>query len=184
MSLSKKISSTAKSLLSRLTGISCPIAGVSWTPPVDEQDKARRLLVYLSDRRALYAPYNVEIEYLVTQSVLEIRKRIVADLEDVEAESALGKNLTALAAACRKFLEETQGFSGRPYFHHRGEPEFFRSLGELRALFGVHVALLACAYGLKVEGELESILPPLTDSKQDVSRRERSRRSNKPKAPS
>jgi hypothetical protein len=42
----------------RLTRISTPIGGISWKPPVDERDKARRLLVYLAGQRALHYPYN------------------------------------------------------------------------------------------------------------------------------
>jgi hypothetical protein len=155
---SKKVPPKISSMLAHLTGISCPIAGVSWQPPVDERDKARRLLVFLSDRRALYVPYNIETDLLVTQSVLEIRKRLVADLEDVKADSQIGKLLAAMAAACRKFLNETGGPRGpRPYC--AGEPAFFERLGELRGFFGIHVAVLACAYGLDVDGELAAILP-------------------------
>jgi len=63
-----------KSIANRLTGISTPIGGISWTPPVDERDKAKRLLTFLEDRRALYHPYNMEIGDYVVESILEIRE--------------------------------------------------------------------------------------------------------------
>jgi hypothetical protein len=157
MSIKQKISLKGKSLLGRLTGISSPIGGVSWKPPLDEQEKARRLFVFLADRRALYAPYNVEVEYFVKQSILETRKRLVADLEELQSASVLRESLLAMTAACRKYLEETQK---QGTGHYQFEPEFFRSLGEVRALFGVQIARIAYAYDLEVEGDLVSILPP------------------------
>ena len=46
-----------KSIISRLTGISTPIFGISWNPPELEQTVAKELLAYLEDRRYLYSPY-------------------------------------------------------------------------------------------------------------------------------
>jgi len=43
-----------KAIASRLTGISTPTGGISWIPPVNEKGNARRLLVFLEDRRALF----------------------------------------------------------------------------------------------------------------------------------
>lgn len=149
-----------KTLASRLTGISTPIGGVSWTPPVDERSKARRLLVYLEDRRALYHPYDMEVGDYVVDSVLEIRRRLGEDLEDVDKRSVVGESLMAMRAACRRFLDEVQQPPRRRYHL---EPDFIQFLGELRALFGVHVARLACAYDLEVHGELARTLPPEPD---------------------
>jgi hypothetical protein len=146
-----------KSIVSRLTGISTPIGGISWTPPVDEQGKAKRLLTFLEDRRALYHPYNMEVGDYVVESILEIRERLTSDLEDVRKSSVLGESLTAMRAACRKFLDKVQRPSRKRYWLG---PDFIDALGELRALFGIHVARLACAYDLEVEKDLASILPP------------------------
>ena len=43
-------------IATRLTGISTPIFGVSWTPAQSDVDAVRRTLVFLEDRRVLYAP--------------------------------------------------------------------------------------------------------------------------------
>jgi len=48
-------------LARRLTGISTPVIGVSWEPPVSESDAARRVLVFLEDRRVLYEPSELEV---------------------------------------------------------------------------------------------------------------------------
>jgi hypothetical protein len=42
---------------------------------------------------------------------------------------------------------------------HWASWEFNGALGELRGVFGIHIARLAAAHGLGVEGDLASILP-------------------------
>ena len=153
----KKVKLKGKAIASRLTGISTPIGGISWTPPVDEKDKAKRLLVFLEDRRALYHPYDMEVGDYVVESILQIRERLTDDLGEISKSSILGESLTAMRSACRKFLDDIQKPRGR---RHWIGPEILNSLGELRALFGIHVARLACAYDLEVGNELISILPP------------------------
>lgn len=145
-----------KALANRLTGFSSPIVGLNWTPPVDEQDKARRLLVYLEDRRALFHPYEMEIGDYVDRSVLDIRQRLTTELEDLPKSSPLAESLGAMRAACRKFLDGVQGSHSR----HMGlGPLYAQCIGELRAIFGVHIAKIALIYDLEVSGDLVSILP-------------------------
>lgn len=38
--------------------------------------------------------------------------------------------------------------------------DFLDALGQLRGVFGVHVAMIATRYDLDVQGDLQSILPP------------------------
>jgi hypothetical protein len=76
-------------------------------------------------------------------------------------DSILQEGLRARHVACRVFLEENQsprsGY-GPPY-----EAQLHSTLGELRGLFGVHIARIACAYDLEVDSHLEGILPPEPD---------------------
>jgi hypothetical protein len=162
MAIGKKLKLKGQALSKRLTGISCPIAGVSWSPPPDEQDIARRLLVYLEDRRVLFVEYAMERGDYATESVLHIRSRLTKDLEEVGKSSVLGESLVAMRAACRGFLTQMQE---RPY-----GPFFLSGLGELRARFGVHIARLACAYDLQVEALLASTLPPEVEDAEDDDR--------------
>ncbi|MHC4538945.1 MAG: DUF6650 family protein, partial [Planctomycetota bacterium] len=83
MSKSEKIKLKGRELASRLTGIPTPIAGMSWKPPVDERDKAQRLLVYLVGQRALHYPYDREIGSFVVQSILDTQERLTRDIEDI-----------------------------------------------------------------------------------------------------
>jgi hypothetical protein len=145
-------------LAHRLIGIPTPIGGSSWKPPFVERDKARGLLVYLAGQRALHYPYDKEIGTFIVQSVLDVRERLAHDLEDLSMDSVLRDILRAMQAACRKFLDENQSASagyGWPY-----EAQLYSTLGELRALFGIHITRIACAYDLQVDACLEDILPP------------------------
>jgi hypothetical protein len=158
MSKSGKIKLKGRELVTRLIGISTPIGGIGWKPPVDERNKARRLLVYLAGQRALHYPYNKDIGPFIVQSIVETRERLTRDIEAISKDSLLRKILRAMQAACRKFLDENESPSagyGWPY-----EAQLLSTLGELRALFGIHIAQIACAYDLEVDACLGDILPP------------------------
>ncbi len=147
-----------KQLAKRLTGISTPIGGISWTPPVDERDVAKQLLVFLEDRRALYMPYDMEVGSYVMDSIIEIRQRLTKDLEQISRSSVLGESISAMRASCRKFLTDTQD-DPKHRHHWRMEGHIWQALGELRAICGLHIARIACAYDLEIEEQLMPILP-------------------------
>ncbi len=50
-----------KEILSRLTGISVPVFGVSWNPPEADGAVVKRVVAFLEDRRVLYAPSEMEV---------------------------------------------------------------------------------------------------------------------------
>ncbi|MGO9147358.1 MAG: DUF6650 family protein [Desulfomonilia bacterium] len=151
-----------KEVLSRLTGFSVPIFGVSWNPPQPEVTTARKVLAFLEDRRVLYNPYYLEVEDQCYSSVIEIRKFLTDIIGQLGEDSKLGEHLRGIRAACRAFLDESSPGSRRIHMPHRHGPfdsSFFTSLGELRASIGVHIAAIAVMNGLDIEGDLESILP-------------------------
>src|SRR4030042_1058909 len=177
MSKNKKIKLKGREGATRLTGISTPIGGISWKPPADERDKARRLLVYLAGQRALHYPYNKEIGTFVVQSVVDTRERITRDLKALSMGSLLRETMRAMQAVCRKFLDENQSPSagyGWPY-----EAQLLSTLGELRALLGIHIARIACAYDLEMDACLEGILPPEPEQEHNKSRNKESGDSGK-----
>lgn len=142
-----------KELASRLTGVSIPIFGVSWNPPEPECKIIRDVLVYLEDRRALYNPFVHELEHEVAHSVLNIRQELTSAIQRLSADSNAAPLLRAMRAACRDYLNETR--KQRPPMF-----SFLTSLGKLRTLFGINIAYLAIEYGIDIEGELASIVPP------------------------
>jgi hypothetical protein len=158
MSKSEKTKLKGRELATRLTGILTPTGEISWKPPVDERNKARRLLVYLAGQKALHYPYDREIGTFIVQSILDISERLTRDIETLSMNSLLRKILRGMQAACRKFLDENQSPSagyGWPY-----EAQLYCTLGELRALLGIHIARIAYAYDLEVDACLGDILPP------------------------
>lgn len=155
-----------KEILNRLTGISIPIFGVQWSPSELEITKARRIISFLEDRRVLYNPGSLEVADHCVHSVLEIRKFLTSQIGEIDEKSQLAENLRAMRAACRKFLNTVQNdekeiitFGLQP--GHYASWIFLPAIGELRGVFGVHLAIIAAHYGLDVEGELASILPDI-----------------------
>src|SRR4051812_11580513 len=118
-----------KEILSRLTGISCPIFGVSWNPPALEVAAAKRLIRALEDRRVLYNPFELEDPQHCVHSVIEIRKLLTETLSADNVAGDFAANLRAIRAACRHFLDQTQpeavGPNVRDWQRPRGTEQFF-----------------------------------------------------------
>lgn len=91
-------------ILARLTGISTPVFGVSWEPTELERAAARRVIAFLEDRRVLYHPEQMEVPSHCVNSVLDIRRFLTEELGNLSSDDALAQNLSAMRAACRKFL--------------------------------------------------------------------------------
>lgn len=144
-----------KALAENLTGISCPLPGQSWNPPQDEQDMAKRMLIFLKGRRALYSSGMVEKEEYIIQSVYRIRKHLAEDFSLAGKESVLGQSIEAMRSACRKFCKEVK----RPRKRQAFTPSFLFCLSELRSLFGSHIVRIACAYGLDIDKDLKDLMP-------------------------
>jgi len=167
-----------KELLNRLTGISVPIFGVSWNPPEIEVTKARRIIAYLEDRRVLYDPSEVEIPRYCVASVIEIRSFLTSELGNLNFDDELAKSLRAMRAACRKFLntvgdEEGDIVKYGSQRNHYASWTFIGALGELRGVFGIHIAKIAAEYGLDVEDSLASILPAADEENKKLRSRKR-----------
>jgi hypothetical protein len=66
--------------------------------------------------------------------------------------------------ACRKCLATVEADDRRiiqfgAHQNHYASWIFNGAIGELRGVFGIHIAALAVSHGLDVEGDLASILP-------------------------
>jgi len=140
-------------IASHITGLSIPMFGISWQAPEAERTIVRSVLIFLEDRRALYNPFAIEIEHEVANSVLEIRRELTDAIQRLPEKSAAIPPLQAMRAACREYLDNTHQRYG-PHF------AFMADLGRLRMIFGYHIARLAVMYGIDIDGELASIIPP------------------------
>lgn len=153
-----------KEILSHITGLSIPVFGVSWNPQESARNVARRVIAFLEDRRVLYVPSEMERPDHCVDSVLQIRECLTRELGSLESHGELAQCLTAMRAACQKFLGTVDQDNGEivrfgGHHNHYASWIFNGALGELRGVFGVHVARLAASHGLDVEDGLASILP-------------------------
>jgi len=152
-------------ITSRLTGISCPIFGVSWNPPESERKIARRVIAFLEDRRVLFSPYDFEVPDQCIHSVIEMRHYLTTELQGIDAAHEIAQTLRAMRAACRKFLDDDPWHGSPRGYASRHMLE--NGLGELRGVFGIHVAKLSAEYGLDVEDDLAAILPSIDEESPD-----------------
>lgn len=152
-----------KELVNRLTGISCPVFGISWNPPELERSIARKIIIYLEARRVLYRDLDYESLHPCIISVTEIRNYLTSELSKVDEISKLDEWIRAMRTACNRFLNrcwDDKNF--RENVNYPGSFEyliFVTAVGELRGTFGVMVGQIAKAYGIDVQDELASIIP-------------------------
>jgi hypothetical protein len=106
----------------------------------------------------------------VTDSVLEIRRELTVALQGCPEDPELVEPLRAMRAACRKYLDATDPHARRIRHSYAGDVEFASALGELRGVFGLHLARLCVAFGVDVEQELAAMFPVEDDEPKDVAR--------------
>ncbi|QIJ63773.1 hypothetical protein [Streptomyces sp. JB150] len=71
----------------------------------------------------------------------------------------LAENLKAMRAACRRFLNAVgPDHSGHVLGPHESAT-FGAALGELRAVFGIQLGVIAARYKLELSEELATLLP-------------------------
>ncbi|MGH9210906.1 MAG: DUF6650 family protein [Acidimicrobiales bacterium] len=166
----------AGKLTSRLTGLDVLGFGASWEPATSDAVVAEGVIRYLEDRRVLYASADVEVPEHCIASVLDIRRELTDVLGNGGISPVLSDSLRAMRAACRVFLGRLrlnpnlhQFEIMHSYRDDRHRPiglhdwVLNQAIGELRGVFGVHIALLASRYGVDVEEDLATILPPESD---------------------
>ena len=146
-------------ILRSINGISCPIAGVQWTPPKSEQATAKALMVALEDRRVLYAPFQMEGHQYCRISVEQIRGFLTDALKDVDNKSPLYTTLQKGRRAARRFCNIVGSPAFDTQLYSIQKSILIRELTRLRFEFGVVVASLALSYELDVHDELASAIP-------------------------
>lgn len=143
----------------RITGFQLPIigAGVSWQPTELEVTKARKLMVFLEDKRVLYQSYvDEEMKYCI-ESVLKIREYLVSQvLMKADQASKLYEYAKELRDGCVEFL-------GIVEVHKKSDMSSYRllrtALGRLRRVFGHSLLKISLTYEIDVEMNLATIIP-------------------------
>jgi len=155
---------TFNDIKERLTGISCPFFGLSWNPPEADRTIARRVIIFLEDKRVLYNPSELEIPKCCIESVTTIRQFLTNEMCQTQDNSNLFSYMKAMRIACRKFLNiinsTDHSFLNEAQYNGSYSSWIFGSaLGELRGTFGTMIAQISTAYGIDVEDDLAKIIP-------------------------
>ena len=149
--------------LNRLTGISCPVFGVSWNPAETQRTIARRIIIFLEAKRVLYADFRDEAVCHCVDSALEIRNFLTSELPNIDEDSELNSYVRAMRTATNKFLDRfPKEKPQRCIMCRSGSTEnwiFISAVGELRGVFGIMIGQISKAYGIDVEDELAQIIP-------------------------
>ena len=150
-------------IMRRIKGFSTPLGGVDWDLPLPQRAVAEKVVVYLEDRRVLTMPravmHAVEEPDHCVASVLQIRETLTQILMEPDTGDDLADNLKAMRAACRRFLDAA-GPNHSGHVHGRfASATFGAALGELRAVFGIQLGIIAARYKLELSEELADILP-------------------------
>ncbi|MFJ8030339.1 DUF6650 family protein [Streptomyces sp. NPDC096032] len=148
-----------REILSRIKGFSTPLGGLEWEAPAPQRATAKKVVRYLEDRRvltSLYPPQQVEDYDHCVASVLDIRGTLTAVLMEPDTSDALAEHLMAMRAACRRYLDAMKDAEGS----NLGRDALLgAALGELRAIFGVQLGLVAERYKLDLPNTLSHLLP-------------------------
>jgi hypothetical protein len=135
-----------------------------------DKDIARRVIIYLEDRRLLFGERHTEDQMHCVDSAIGIRNFLAQELTNAKPGKSLEASLRAIRAACRKFVEAA-GPNDRNFMYQDGPQtdRFSLALGELHTLVGLHLAVIANQYDLEVEDDLAQILPPDVSADNDPS---------------
>lgn len=155
-------------IVERLNGFDTPVFGRTLQASDVDRMKARGVVAFLEDRRALYEHPDREVTDHLIGSVLRIRQRLTELLVDGALPDTISELLRPIRAACRDFLtaaavDETAALRlieptgpDRPRFLHAGA---YVALRRLRDAAGFNIGLLAVRYGLDVEDQLDALIP-------------------------
>lgn len=150
-------------LANKLTGISCPVFGISWTPTETQRNIARRIIIFLEARRVLFGDYGDEALCQCIDSVTKIKEYLTSELPVIEEGSELNAYIRSMRKASNKFLScFPQNETDKCRYCKKGTFEYWNfvsAVGELRGVFGIMIGQIAKAYGLDVEDDLAQIIP-------------------------
>jgi len=152
-----------KEQVARVTGISFPIFGISWTPPESERSIAKDIVWFLEDRRVLYTDNIPKTALFCYISVDKIREHLSEKGKSLEPKNELRMSISGMRKACRGFQTALEKFydldKGQNPYKDIPPDIFYDALQQLRNIFGVELGLLTFKYGLDIDEQLANIIP-------------------------
>lgn len=147
-----------------ITGVSCPIFGLQWTPPPIESDEAKNVISYLENKRVLYNSASMEDANHCVLSVIEIRNELTNRIQILSSTSHLAKSLKSMRQACATFCDNIGHPEYKTYEIPVQKSILDRELVRLRNKCGLSLAKISIGYGVDVDDNLASIMPFNLDS--------------------
>ena len=144
---------------------------VNWEKVPGDEEVAHRVVTFLEDRRLLFGKRHSEDELECVSSAMMSRAFLTDELTKAKAGKSLADSLRAMRAAFRQFVDAA-GPSARNFRGYIGSPgmdPYSTALENLRALVGLHLALIADKYNIEIEPDLAQILPPDASADDDPS---------------
>jgi len=131
----------------------------TWEIGPDEAEVARRVILFLENRRVLFGERHMEDEMHCVTSAIEIRNYLTTEMASTRKGGFLECSLRAMRLGCERFVDaagpNAQNFVGSAY----PQTAFWLALGELRALVGQQLGMLSSTYDIEIEHALAQIVP-------------------------
>ncbi len=130
-------------------------------PTIDEDIKAREVLDYLDDRRALHRDFHLEVPSHVFVSLQETRRELVKKKSDLEY-SFLREEIDKIIKSIRQFLDTIYDIDINKLIYNQKDKDWMKfenSLSTLRKVIGFIAADIADKYNLSLGSELKKIIP-------------------------
>ncbi|WP_370626962.1 hypothetical protein [Salinibacterium sp. ZJ450] len=129
---------------------------LSWEYVQTNKDLARRILVYLEDRRVLYLNDREDYE-ACRKSAQDIRNFLTLEIMNVQGGGHLEELLKRIRSAARAFVtaagQESTNFSDN-------HGHFVACLSAFRDAVGAELNWLSMDYQLPLQPHLQAIVPP------------------------
>lgn len=142
-------------------------ASVTWEMTKRNKEIAQGIIRYLEDRRLLFGPrgQHPNDPIYCLKSAQGLRTYLGEQFETGEPGKALTQAIQEMRRACRNFIDRA-GPEAATFQEDRDS--FIAAASELRTTLGFYVAALASRYGLSVDDDLASILPPRAGPESDL----------------
>jgi hypothetical protein len=152
-------------IASRITGVSVPIFGVSWNPPIPDRTAAERAITYFESRGILYEDFQWEMPDQCYAGAAALREELTEQMKELSREAPVFRQLDAMRDGCRVFREKlrqqgVERITDHAMLQHHQKAEYLQALGALRDASGKQIMLLCVEYGIDIAPHLASTLPP------------------------
>jgi hypothetical protein len=134
-------------------------ASVTWEMTKPNKEIAQKVIRCLEDRRLLFGPRGEHPNDPVycLKSAQQLRDYLGEQFQTGEPGKRLAQAIQEMRRACRRFIDRA---GPQAVNFQQDRDSFLVAASELRTTFGFYVAALASKYGLTVDDDLASILPP------------------------